>query len=128
MNQIRATLAILLQFCQPTDTAKLYEKFREAIADDLIYSEVKKTGGSRSGLNLNWIFNQVLLEIDDQLARTFAEEYFDSDTMSQIVEDLEPDLNVGQAELCEELYQAVHGVGELKVFIVSSPGGFGKTY
>ena len=152
-NQVRATFAILLHFCQPTDPANLYETFKTEMADDFVYSEIKKENCARRDLNMTWIFNQVLLAIDDQLsqmggslssfkempqpkeltpeekvARMFAEEYFDFKAMSDIVFKLQPDLNDGQAHLCEELYQAVHDVGTHKAFIVSSPGGFGKTF
>ena len=103
------------------------------MADDFVYSEIKNKNCERKDLNMTWISNQVLLAIDDQLcqmggslssfkempqpkeltpeekvARMFAEEYFDFNAMSEIVSRLQPDLNDGQAHLCEELYQAVH--------------------
>ena len=152
-RQVRATFSILLHFCNPTEPLKLYEKFKVSMSDDLVYSETKRTGTQGGDVDMIWIFNQVLLNLDDQLsqmgtslsafqempqpkeltqdeklARTFADEYFDHSTMRSIVEKLQPNLNVGQANLCEELYQAVHGEGNSKAFIVSSPGGFGKTF
>ena len=102
---------------------------------------------------MEWIYNEVLISIDEQLgqmggslsnfeempqpveltpeqqlARTFAEEYFDPNSMSQILSKLKPELNDGQSNLCEEIYQSVHGEGSKKAFVVSSPGGFGKTF
>ena len=152
-QQIRAIFAVLLQFCQPTDPFKLYEKFKNDMSEDFVYSKIKNGEYSRAEVDMTWIFNQVLISIDEQLcqmggslssftempqtkdltpeeklARTFSEEYFDPNAMSQIVSKLKPDLNDGQAYLCEELHQAVHGEGDKKAFVVSSPGGFGKTY
>ena len=93
---------------------------------------------------------------EERLRRTFAEENFSRLEMAEIVEDLTPKLNVGQAQLFEDLYQAVcnseyynlQPTGDLsavchsknksqvpnvghpkhKVFILSSPGGYGKTF
>ena len=152
-HQIRAIFAVLLQFCQPTDPFRLYDKFKNDMSEDFVYSKIKNGEFTRSEVDMKCIYNQVLISIDDQLgqmggslssfeempqpveltpqeklARTFAEEYFDTNTMSQIVSKLKPDLNVGQANLCEELYQAVHGEGDTKAFVISSPGGFGKTF
>ena len=152
-KQVRSVFAVLLQFCNVTDPARLFENFKEEMSEDFVYSKIKNEHCKRANLNMKTIFNQVLIDIDDQLcemggslssfkempqpkeisaeerlARTFAEEYFDRNDMSDLVGKLKPHLNAGQANLCEELYQAVHGEGNKKAFIVSSPGGFGKTY
>jgi hypothetical protein len=152
-QQIRTIFAVLLQFCHPTDPSKLYEKFKDNMSEDFVYSKMKDGEWTRTEVEMKWIYNKVLICIDEQLcqmggslsslkempqpleltpeeklARTFAEEYFEPHYMSQIVSNLKPDLNVGQANLCEELYQAVHGEGDNKAFVVSSPGGFGKTF
>ena len=152
-HQIRAIFAVLLQFCHPTDPSRLYDKFKDDMSDDFIYSEIKNGKCTRAELNMEWIYNEVLICIDEQLgqmggslssfgempqpmelsreqqlARTFAEEYFDPNSMSLIASKLRPELNDGQSNLCEEIYQAVHGEGQEKAFVVSSPGGFGKTF
>ena len=152
-QQIRATFAVLLQFCHPTNPLALYNKFKEKMSEDFIYHEIKKGKLSKSQLDMKWISNEVLRNIDQQLcemggslsdhkempqpkeltpdeklARTFAEEYFCPDAMKEVVCNLKPHLNHGQAILCEEIYQAVHGENVKKAFVVCSPGGFGKTF
>ena len=123
------------------------------MSEDFIYHEIKKGKLSKSQLDMKWISNEVLRNIDQQLcemggslsdhkempqpkeltpdeklARTFAEEYFCPDAMKEVVCNLKPHLNHGQAILCEEIYQAVHGENVKKAFVVCSPGGFGKTF
>ena len=150
-QQIRATFAVVLQFCHPTNPSILYDKFKEKMSEDFVHQELKK--GKSTKTDMKWILNEVLIKIDEQLnemggslsehkempqpkeltpeeklARTFAEEHFSKDDMKKIVEDLRPQLNDGQLHMCEEIYQAVHGENNKKAFIVSSPGGFGKTF
>ena len=123
------------------------------MAKDFVYDQIKAGERTRADVDMKWIYNVVLINIDkelgqmggalsnfqempqpkeitpeERLARTFAEEYFDPGTMSKIVASLKPNLNDCQAHLCEKIYQAVHGVSETKAFIVSSPGGFGTTF
>ena len=102
-HQIRAIFAVLLQFCQPTDPCRLYDKFKNDMSEDFVYSKIKNGEFTRSEVDMKCIYNQVLISIDDQLgqmggslssfeempqpveltpqeklARTFAEEYFDT--------------------------------------------------
>ena len=152
-HQIRALFAVILQFCQPTDPSERFEEFKGHMAEDFVYDQIKSGKRTKADVDMKWIYNVVLINIDkelgqmggalsnfqempqpkeitpeERLARTFAEEYFDPGTMSKIVASLKPNLNDCQAHLCEKIYQAVHGVSETKAFIVSSPGGFGKTF
>ena len=63
-----------------------------------------------------------------RLAKTFAEEMFCKDNQIKFAELNQPLLNNGQAIMLEEMYQAVHGSDPQKLFIVKSPGGYGKTF
>ena len=86
------------------------------------------------------------LSPEEKLRRTFTEENFSRIEMHEIVDSLAHKLNAGQAQLCEDLYQAVHMAAvsdphynaqvppfssspaqmpKNKVFILSSPGGYG---
>ena len=110
-HQVRATFAIILQYCEPTDPLRLFESFKESMAEDLVYNEVTKGGRSRSEIDMDRIYNQLLNEIDGQLiqmggsladhkempqpvqmapeerlSRTFAEKYFPRDEMMSIVD------------------------------------------
>ena len=137
------------------------------MAEDFIYKEIKNLHKKWEDIDMDSIFNELLLDIDyqllqmggsltdhtdmpqprelsaeERLRRTFAEENFSRSEMIDIVERLMPNLNAGQAQICEDIYQAVHHSNitqqnnELsavlpstnKVFILSSPGGYGKTY
>ena len=40
-HQIRAIFAVLLQFCQPTDPSRLYEKFKDEMSEDFVYAKIK---------------------------------------------------------------------------------------
>ena len=110
-HQVRTTFAIILHYCEPTDPFKLYETFKESMAEDFVYNEVTKGGISRSEIDMDRIYNQLLNEIDGQLiqmggsladhkempqpvqmapeerlSRTFAEKYFPRDEMMSIVD------------------------------------------
>ena len=114
-------------------------------------SKVKKC--SRGQVTWIHIYSKVLQDIDDQLcqmggslsrfqempqptpipseektAKTFAEEIFCREDQLKAVEMNQPKLNTGQAEMLEEIYKAVLGDNPQKLFIVKSPGGYGKTF
>ena len=103
------------------------------MAEDIIFNEVRNNGIKLKDIDRDLIYNEVLLGIDDQLLqmggslsehsempqprelspeeklrRTFAEENFSRIEMHEIVDSLAHKLNAGQAQLCEDLYQAVH--------------------
>ena len=40
-KQIRATFAIILQFCTPSEPDKLWHLFKEEMSDDLLYYEMQ---------------------------------------------------------------------------------------
>ena len=101
------------------------------MAEDIVYKE-KQLGRRKEDLDMNLIYNQLLLDIDEQLCqmggslsehsempqhreltpeerlrRTLAEENFNMTEMTEIVNELSPKLNAGQSQLCDDLYQAV---------------------
>ena len=65
---------------------------------------------------------------EDKLSRTFAEELFNKEDQIKIVSENEPLLNKSQANMVEEIYQAVLENTIDKSFVVNSPGGYGKTF
>ena len=40
-SQIRATFAVILQFCTPSEPEALWEMFKEDMSDDFLYSEMQ---------------------------------------------------------------------------------------
>ena len=100
------------------------------MAEGIVYKE-KQLGRRKEDLDMNLIYNQLLLDIDEQLRqmggsltehskmphreltpeerlrRTLAEENFNRKEMTEIVNELSPKLNAGQSQLCDDLYQAV---------------------
>ena len=65
---------------------------------------------------------------EERLARTLAEELFSREEQMETVERLQPKLNDSQAMMLEEIHQAVVGENSQKLFVVNSPGGYGKTF
>jgi hypothetical protein len=140
-GQIRATFAIILQYCQPTKPRILYDKFLSFMSEDFIH-KMKKEGG-KDKLNegeMEEISNCVLRALDSELgqmgaslanfpelptpppesdnekvARVMVEETFNKSDQEKIVMQLEPFISPGQAEVCEAVYQALHAApGESK--------------
>ena len=133
-KQIRATLAIILQYCQPTKPRVLFDDFLSFMSDDFLHKKRKETSrDTLSEVEMNEIYNCVLRALDTELgqmgssllefpelpppppeiedeheARVLKEETFDKSEQTVIVNQLEPFLNPGQAEACEAVYQAVH--------------------
>ena len=71
------------------------------------------------------------LSDNEKMAKIIKEEIFSKTAQEAIVNHLEPLLNIEQANFCEAIYQAVHSVQGDKVgklFILNSPGGYGKTF
>ena len=67
----------------------------------------------------------------EHMTRVFQEEVFNKRNQENIVQLLKPLLNNEQADLCEAVHQAVLSVpGQKmqKLFILNSPGGYGKTF
>ena len=106
------------------------------MSDDYHLKMLKE--GNKSTLNeddVNEVTNCVLRAVDDELrqmgaslsdfpdlpypppmtqneheARVLRDEIFEKGEQANIVNQLEPSLNCGQADLCEAVYQAVHAV------------------
>ena len=156
-HQIRATLAIILQYCQPTKPIDLFETFLSSMSDDFIYKMLKESHkDTLDEDDMDDVKNNVLRALDtelgqmggslanfpdlpspppmtenEEMARIMKEEIFNKKTQENIVQQLEPLLNHDQTNLCEAVYQAVHAAhGEKiqKLFIMNSPGGYGKTF
>ena len=68
------------------------------------------------------------LSPEERLSRTFSEEQFSREDQLNIVERDQPMLNTSQATMLEEIYEAVEGNNADKLFVVNSPGGYGKTF
>ena len=154
--QIRASFAVILQYCRPTEPLKIFEQFLDIMSEDFIYQEKKARCCEMKDLDIDKIKVKVLRAIDGELrnmgaslsdftdmpkpppltqeeknAMMFRDELFDTAKQSLIVSKLQPQLNETQAALCEDLYQAVHASKDEhmnKQFIVNAPGGYGKTF
>ena len=140
-GQIRATFAIILQYCQPTKPRILHDKFISFMSEDFIH-KMKKEGG-KDKLDegeMEEVSNCVLRALDSELgqmgtslanfpelptpppesdnqkvARVMVEETFNKADQEKIVMQLELFLSPGQAEVCEAVYQALHAApGESK--------------
>ena len=142
-HQIRSTLAIILQFCQPTKPRVLFDAFLTSMSDDFIHEMKKETMKDiLDEIEMDEILNCVLRSLDSELgqmgaslsefpeipsppptthdemmARVLREETFNKSDQETIVNQLEPFLNPSQAEVCEAVYQAMHAVqGEFYPF------------
>ena len=140
-KQIRSTLAIILQYCQPTKPRVLFDDFLSFMSDDFVHKKRKETSrDTLDEIDMNDIYNCVLRALDTELgqmgsslsefpelpsppptteneneARVLKEETFAKSDQELIVNQLEPFLNPGQAEACEAVYQAVHSTqGDFK--------------
>jgi ATP-dependent DNA helicase PIF1 len=83
-------------------------------------------GGSLS--NFEEMPQPTAITPEEKLSRAFAEEQFNREDQVEIVSRNEPKLNKSQANMLEEIYQAVLGNNIDKSFVVNSPGGYGKTF
>ena len=154
-KQLRSTFAVILQYCRPTEPRKLLEKFLESMSDDFIYQNAKEDNCLRDKVNDEDILNRVLMDLDEELnqmggslgdfkdmpqpkplseeqkeARILREELFDTSKQIRFVNSWMPLLNQDQSLICEEIYQAIHApISQkcLKIHIINSPGGYGKT-
>ena len=133
-GQIRATLAIILQYCQPSKPRILYDTFLAFMSNDFIHKMKKEVGRDKlyEG-EMAEISICVLRALDSELgqmgaslanfpelptpppesdnekvARVMIEETFNKADQDKIVLKLEPFLSPGQAEVCEAVYQALH--------------------
>ena len=103
------------------DWPKIYNKVLSAIDDQLC-----QMGGSLS--NFEEMPKPVAMSLEEKLSRTFEEEQYKREDQMEIVARDQPKLNCSQGTMLEEIYQAVQGTNSEKMFIVTSPGGYGKTF
>ena len=150
--QLRATFAVILQYCSVTSPNKLWDEFKADLAEDILYNEKTKHGITQP--NLEVIHNEVLILIDTELGqmgsslaeiegmpkpdygnrltreyRIIEEERFDVDVQATKLKMMEPMLNSGQLKAYNTILNSVYNAdSEHRQFVIDSPGGFGKTF
>ena len=155
-KQMRSSFAVILQYCRPSEPRKIFEHFQSNMSDDFIYNTMKTTNCSREAVDDEVIKNHVLLALDEELsdmggsikdfpdmpqpvalteeereARLIQEEHYDVSKQMEFLNTVTPLLNAEQATLCDSIYKAVHSTPDekrRKLFILNSPGGYGKTF
>ena len=126
------------------------------MSDDFVYHTMKVFKCTRDDVDDDNIRNQVLIALDEELsemggsikdfpdmpqpvalseeerqARLIQEEHYDISQPVNIVNTMTPLMNTEQSTLCESIYEAVHSSSDAeirKMFILNSPGGYGKTF
>jgi hypothetical protein len=155
-KQLRSSFAVILQYCRPSEPRKIFEHFEDSMSDDFIYQTMKNSKCSRDTVDDEKIKNQVLLALDEELsemggsikdfpdmpqpvalteeereARIIQEEHYDISQQMDFLDTMIPLLTTEQSTLCDNIYEAVHSSPDKKVrklFILNSPGGYGKTF
>ena len=64
--QMRATFAVLLQYCNITEPRRLWEQFKDRMAEDLVFHETKQHNCEPL---IEIIYNEVLILIDEELGQ-----------------------------------------------------------
>ena len=154
-RQLRSAFAVILQYCRPTEPKKLLDEFSDDMSDDFIFQSMKDRNCTREEINDRNIFNKVLLSLDQELsqmggslrefedlpqptelsqeekeARVIQDEMYDISKQDNFVKTWKPLLNDGQLKIFEEVLSAVYSpIGSkcVKIHILNSPGGYGKT-
>ena len=155
-KQLRSSFAVILQYCRPSEPRKIFEHFEDSMSDDFIYQTMRTSKCSRDTVDDDKIKNQVLLALDEELsemggsikdfpdmpqpvalteeereARIIQEEHYDISQQMDFLDTMIPLLTTEQSTLCDNIYEAVHSSPDKKIrklFILNSPGGYGKTF
>ncbi|XP_064637083.1 uncharacterized protein LOC135493587 [Lineus longissimus] len=155
-KQIRATFAVILQYCSPTVPKTLYDKFFTDMSEDIVYQEMQLRNCTRDKVNAQTIHDRLLTSLNEELslmggslanidgmpqpnplteeekvAMLLKDEIYDKYEQASIFHKDYPSINEKQAELFNLIQLAVHSQPEdniTKQFVLNSPGGYGKTF
>ena len=150
--KVRASFAIILQYCHPSQPRKLYDKFKDEMADDILHRERTHCNHGNTQPNMLAVYNEVLMDIDENLAqmgsslddfkdmpqldqniqdlreaKVIREEQYDLETQAEKAQQMKPLLNESQTH-CFDLITGTTLESRQNSFVIDSPGGYGKTF
>lgn len=67
-KKLREFFVILLNFCQPAEPLRLWEKFKEFLCEDIIFLNRRDTGNSQLQYT-DGVFNEGLKQLDDLMSK-----------------------------------------------------------
>ena len=152
-TQIRKLFVIILIYCEPNRPRELWEKHKDAMAEDILHKQRQIHGNPSLEVN-NYIYNEVLIILQEELEkmhsslekydgipqpeydgrilnepRVIQEEIFPTDLQSSIAEAKLKCLNNSQHQIYNEVMKAVDDrEHKTRLFFINGPGGFGKTF
>ena len=151
-SQIRGLFAIILTTCSPSDPKGLWEKYREAMSEDILAAVQKKAPGTAKLGYSAEIFNRALVALEDRClsmtgrslhqlgldpvvredgdildADYLREKSHDVEQLRKYVQQRKPSLNEDQEKAFDTILKRVEGRRGGIVFL-DAPGGTGKTY
>ncbi len=149
--QLRSLFCTILVYCEPLDPGQLWTEFKGSMADDVVHMLRKNNVQTFTD---DQIENEILKRIDTELHYVgksltdfpgmpplkedesinvehpvIQDELFNVSDQQEKLQATESLLNDEQRLIFEEIVSAVGNENtEPKVFMVNSPGGFGKTF
>lgn len=149
--QIRILFAIIISTCGPSKPLELWEKYKNAMTDDILYQARNATASP--GLEYSpEMYNQALIYIEDiclvMVNKTLntlgmtspnravmdavnreiqREQNYDANALNTFVQHNLPNLNKQQKHVYDTIMKTDHA-GTGAIYFLDAPGGTGKTY
>ncbi len=149
--KLRSLFCIILVYCEPADPAKLWIKFKDSMSDDVVHTLRSK---NIETFTHDHIENEVLKMIEEELHcmgksltdysgmplpneemsinvehQVIQDELFNATDQKEKLEVKADQLNHDQKLIFNEVLSAVcDGNSTHQVFLINSPGGYGKTF
>ncbi|XP_059221537.1 uncharacterized protein LOC131996104 [Stomoxys calcitrans] len=151
-TSLRYLFAIIVAFCQVTDSVSLWNKFRENMASDILIRQRRELVSDDLQYDQN-IFDEALFELNKVVqlltsksindfglpmpaninsdltnnAEYTRETSYDQSKLLQNIAQDEPRLNIDQKKVFTTLLSSIDN-NEGKIFFLDAPGGTGKTF
>lgn len=150
-SQVRTLFAIIISMCFPSNALDLWNKFKDDMADDILYSTRRTTGNHVLEMN-DEIRNEALILIEDMCLLMCGsalcklnmptpnhpmhdvfnrelqrEREYDLNALNEAVRVNVPKLNAQQKNVYDTLIKAIDD-GNGGMFFLDAPGGTGKTF
>lgn len=152
-TSLRNLFAIIVAFCQVTDSVTLWNKFQENMASDILIRRRRELVSDDVQYDQN-IFDEALLELNKVVqllsgksikdfglpmpanstnsdltnsAEYIRETSYDQSRLLQNIIQDEPRLNIDQKKVLTTLLSSIEN-NEGKIFFLDAPGGTGKTF
>ncbi|CAG4932716.1 unnamed protein product [Colias eurytheme] len=152
-TSLRYLFAVIVVFCQVTDSVNLWNKFQENMASDILIQRWRELNSDDVQYDQN-IFDEALLELNKVVqllsgksikdfglpmpanttnsdltnsAEYTRETSYDQTRLLQNIAQDEPRLNIDQKKVFAEILSTIDN-NEGKLFFLDAPGGTGKTF